>query len=97
MPAFLLLQYEKQQDRSVGQTATINSAFLIGKAHMGCESTGKGKKVNLNGMSKLPIIRVAKNMFEKLIKFIFVKQSQLLSEIRHHIAVSAHICLLWSL
>lgn len=50
MPAFLTLQYEKQQDRSVGQTATINSAFLIGKAHMGCENTGQGKKVNLNGM-----------------------------------------------
>lgn len=60
MPVFLLLQYEKQQDRSVGQTATINAAFLTGKAHMGCENTGKGKKVNLNGMPKLPIIYLAK-------------------------------------
>lgn len=99
MPASLSLQYEKQQDRSVGQTATINSAFLIGKAHTGCENTGyvKVKKVNLNGMSKLPIIHQAKHMLEKLIKFIFVKLSQVGSAIRHHIAVSAHVCLLWSL
>lgn len=47
MPAFPFLQYEKQQDRSVGQTATINSAFLIGNAFYytwPVRTRGKGKR-----------------------------------------------------